>query len=591
MQIHRSTHASTARLSTASVVRGLLAQPGSSFAAIYRGLTPNLTGNATSWSSFFFFKSGIERAIGRWRYGQSRLADVPGDDVSGGHGLRDQAQALLTPTDFFMSSLLAGALTQVITNPIWVLKTRMLSSDRTTVGADRNMWAGATRLFREEGFRGLYRGLGVSMLAVSHGAVQFAVYEPAKRIYHGSRRSRLERPGADGTRDLDPAQRIQNGATIVLSTMSKVVAGAATYPLQVLRSRLQNYNAEEQFGREYCRQLRRGSLANGKRRLWTHGEEKSFLLPLGGLTVLRSKFSISRRAERIDVEKTDFMPYKRHTERKTPLPGSRYQYHPPKYNRGPLHPVQPLPASDVVSRNFVPGPFNLPRLRETFNSTIASDLMTLTYNHVPPGTPKPVKAERLRSWEGDSPYFANRARRGPRGHPELPIIEKDISFNNIPEIRKITIATFQPQGIKNPDYLVVARTALLALSGKMPEMTESKHPVAGWSLLGGRKAGAKVSLYGNDAYEFLDKVIHLVFPKIKDWPGIRATTGDGSGNIAWGFDPENMQLFPEIGFNLSMYPIKMMPGCRIFVNTTATSDRQARLLMQALGLPFYMSND
>lgn len=174
---------------------------------------------------------------------------MPGDDVSGGHGLRDQAQALLTPTDFFMSSLLAGALTQVITNPIWVLKTRMLSSDRTTVGADRNMWAGATRLFREEGFRGLYRGLGVSMLAVSHGAVQFAVYEPAKRIYHGSRRSRLERPGADGTRDLDPAQRIQNGATIVLSTMSKVVAGAATYPLQVLRSRLQNYNAEEQFGR------------------------------------------------------------------------------------------------------------------------------------------------------------------------------------------------------------------------------------------------------------------------------------------------------------------------------------------------------
>jgi solute carrier family 25 folate transporter 32 len=102
------------------------------------------------------------------------------------------------------------------------------------------MWAGAARLFRAEGIRGFYRGLGVGMLAVSHGAVQFAVYDPARRMYLARRRRRS---------GMEEGGHMENEATVVLSTVAKLVAGATTYPLQVLRSRLQHYEADEMFGR------------------------------------------------------------------------------------------------------------------------------------------------------------------------------------------------------------------------------------------------------------------------------------------------------------------------------------------------------
>ena len=199
-------------------------------AALYRGLTPNLLGNATSWASFFFFKSQAERAIA---FSRQREHGVP-------------VPVSLTPTDFFAASLAAGIATQIITNPIWVLKTRMLSSDRSAAGAYPSMLAGAAHLYRTEGIRGFYRGLGVGMFAVSHGAVQFAVYDPAKKVYLARRERRRQRLGQP---DSDEGRHMTNEATIVLSTAAKLVAGTVTYPLQVLRSRLQHYHAEEQFGK------------------------------------------------------------------------------------------------------------------------------------------------------------------------------------------------------------------------------------------------------------------------------------------------------------------------------------------------------
>ncbi|EAA31493.1 ribosomal protein L5 [Neurospora crassa] len=288
-----------------------------------------------------------------------------------------------------------------------------------------------------------------------------------------------------------------------------------------------------------------------------------------------------------EEDKKEFRPWKRAADRKARLPSSRYQYHPPKYNRGPLHPIQSPPSSDPIARDFVPGPFNMPRLKETFRTVMASDLMTLAYIHTPPGTPKKEPTERLRAWEGDSPYFANRARRAPRGAPELPIRERDISFRNIPEIKEITVSTFVPLGLKNPDLLIVARAVLLAMTGTMPEMTRSKNNVVQWQLQANKPAGCKTTIYGNAAWEFMDRLIHLVLPRIKDWKGVPASTGDGSGNVQFGLNPEDVQLFPEVECNYDMYPAKMIPGCHIAIKTTATSDRQAKLLLQSLGVPFY----
>jgi solute carrier family 25 (mitochondrial folate transporter), member 32 len=206
-----------------------LAQTDRPLAALYRGLTPNLLGNATSWASFFFFKSLAERAL---IFAHARYAPS-----SNPH---NDAPHRLTPTDFFLASLAAGAATQIITNPIWVLKTRMLASDSSAVGAYPSMWTGAARLYRAEGIKGFYRGLGVGMLAVSHGAVQFAVYDPARRMYLARRKRRS---------GVEEAGHMENEATVVLSTVAKLVAGATTYPLQVLRSRLQHYEADEMFGK------------------------------------------------------------------------------------------------------------------------------------------------------------------------------------------------------------------------------------------------------------------------------------------------------------------------------------------------------
>lgn len=137
-------------------------------------------------------------------------------------------------------------LTQVLTNPIWVLKTRILSSDKGTAGAYPGMLTGAARLFRAEGLRGFYRGLGISLLGVSHGAVQFAVYEPAKRVYFAQRK----RVGRD-------REKMTTESTIGISSLAKLVAGIVTYPQQVLRSRLQTYDADARFGRGVVNVVRR----------------------------------------------------------------------------------------------------------------------------------------------------------------------------------------------------------------------------------------------------------------------------------------------------------------------------------------------
>ncbi|SPO00611.1 related to ribosomal protein L5 precursor, mitochondrial [Cephalotrichum gorgonifer] len=262
---------------------------------------------------------------------------------------------------------------------------------------------------------------------------------------------------------------------------------------------------------------------------------------------------------------------------------SQYQYHPPKYDRGPLHPVQSPVRSDPVARNFMPGPFNIPRLKETFDHTISSDLLTLAYLHKPPGTPKTPERERLRKWVGDSPYFENRPLRGPRGAGTLPILEKDITFRNIPQIHAVHMDSFVPEGIKNYDLIYVARSVMQSISGRCPRVTWVKTPVSSWKTQKGDNAGCKVTIFGDQAFEFVDKISNLVFPKIKDWPGLKAGF-DGSGNLTFGFTGNEMALFPEIEFNYDS-----IPGCTFTIETTATSDRQAKLLFRSLGIPFLNS--
>lgn len=227
----------------------------------------------------------------------------------------------------------------------------------------------------------------------------------------------------------------------------------------------------------------------------------------------------------------------------------RYQYKSPRYYRGPLHPHQPPPASDPSSREFVPGPFSAPRLEQTFQSTVAADLMTLAYSHKPPGTVTVPKADRLRSWDDSSPYMKNRPKRGPRGGDVLRLIEQDINWRNIPKIEEVTVHCMPKGALEDSAALHVAGMMLQAITGVRPTVHRAKHSLQSFGIRAHMPVSLTSTLRGDDAWQFVDKCVNLVFPRIKDFPGVKGTSGDSSGNIAWGIDREGAILFPEVQVN------------------------------------------
>lgn len=198
------------------------------------------------------------------------------------------------------------------------------------------------------------------------------------------------------------------------------------------------------------------------------------------------------------------------------------------------------------------------------------------------------KGPRLRSWIGDNPYFANRQLRGPRGGDVLRLLRKPITFRNIPMVERITVHSYTKGVIKDGSAdLHVAGMVLQELTGQRVAIHKSKHPEIGFGLRKGIPISATVELKGEPMYHFLDKLINIVMPKIKDWRGVRATTGDNSGNITFGFEPEVVNSFPEIETNYDAYPPKKVPGMHVTIHTTARADKDARLLLEAFGVPFY----
>ncbi|PKY05435.1 ribosomal protein L5 [Aspergillus campestris IBT 28561] len=275
--------------------------------------------------------------------------------------------------------------------------------------------------------------------------------------------------------------------------------------------------------------------------------------------------------------------------RKKQLPRSRYQFRSPKYNRGPLHPHQPPPESDPSSRLYVPGPFMLPRTEQTWQSTVASDILTLCYVHNPPGFKPPPKAPRLRSWDDSSPYHKNRQLRGPRGGDVLRLLRKPVTFNNIPKLDRITIHSYvKGAAQEHSGWIHVAGMAVQAISNARVSTFKSRTSVATWGIAPGRDTVAvKAELRGEDMHHFFGKLVDVVLPKVKDWEGVKGTSGDSSGNITLGLEPAHVALFPEIEVNYDMYPPRMIPGAHITIHTTANTDKDARLLLSAMGVPFH----
>lgn len=166
-------------------------------------------GNSLSWALYFLWYRQTQDAIRSYR----------------GY----EANTRLSSLDYLTASAASGVLTAVFTNPIWVLKTRMLSTSASQHGAYPSMISGLRSIWRGEGYRGLFHGLVPALAGVSHGALYFMAYEKLKE---GRRRSRNNEP-------------LTNLDTIFTSSLSKVFAGSLTYPHQLVRARMQMYNPVE----------------------------------------------------------------------------------------------------------------------------------------------------------------------------------------------------------------------------------------------------------------------------------------------------------------------------------------------------------
>ncbi|KAJ5779041.1 hypothetical protein N7457_006761 [Penicillium paradoxum] len=187
-------------------------------AAFYRGLTPNLIGNSTSWGLYFLCYSSLKDVIRVYR---------------------EKREQVLISSDYLLASGTAGAFTSILTNPIWVIKTRMLSTGSQAPGAYSTFTAGAKQIYHAEGIPGFYRGLIPALFGVSHGALQFMAYEKLKLF----RSQAINTEGSLVKEHLGAERVLGNLDFFAISSLSKVFAGSVTYPYQVIRSRLQTYEA------------------------------------------------------------------------------------------------------------------------------------------------------------------------------------------------------------------------------------------------------------------------------------------------------------------------------------------------------------
>lgn len=191
--------------------------------------------------------------------------------------------------------------------------------------------------------------------------------------------------------------------------------------------------------------------------------------------------------------------------------------------------------------------------------------MTLAYSHTIPGTVKEPRADRLRSWDDSSPYMKNRPKRGPRGGDTLRLLEKEINWRSIPQIKEVTVHCMVKEAAGNSAPLHVAGMMLQAITGVRPEVHRVKQTVQNFGIRADMPISLTCTMKGDDAWQFIDKCVNLVLPRIKDWPGVNGSSGDNSGNIAWGIDKHSANLFPEVEVN---YDVSLFLVVIIFVRRT-----------------------
>lgn len=165
----------------------------------------------------------------------------------------------------------------------------------------------------------------------------------------------------------------------------------------------------------------------------------------------------------------------------------------------------------------------------------------------------------------------------------IPAMMKEFSYKNqlqVPRLEKVVINVGMSEATANIKLLDTAVKELSQISGQKPVVTKARKSIAGFKLREGMPIGCKVTLRGDRMYEFLERLMHVALPRIRDFKGVSAKSFDGHGNYTLGI--KEQLIFPEIKYD----DILATHGMDITINTTAKTDAEGRALLKYLGIPF-----
>lgn len=165
----------------------------------------------------------------------------------------------------------------------------------------------------------------------------------------------------------------------------------------------------------------------------------------------------------------------------------------------------------------------------------------------------------------------------------VPKIKKEFGIDNImavPRIERISLNMGVGEAIQNIKILDDAVEELAALAGQKPTITRAQKSIAAFKLRQGMPIGARVTLRGNRMWEFLDRLISIALPRVRDFRGVKSDSFDGRGNYTMGI--KDHLIFPEVDYN----KVERPKGMNITIVTTAGNDERALYMLRELGMPF-----
>ena len=163
--------------------------------------------------------------------------------------------------------------------------------------------------------------------------------------------------------------------------------------------------------------------------------------------------------------------------------------------------------------------------------------------------------------------------------PKL-VAETGLNVMAVPRVVKIVVNMGVGEAVKEAKTLDEAQNELRVITGQKPMVTKARRSIAGFKLREGVPIGAKVTLRGDRMWEFLDRLLSIALPRIRDFRGLNPRSFDGKGNYSFGVTEQ--LIFPEIDYD----KVTTIRGMDITIATTATTDEQGRALLAAFGFPF-----